>query len=77
MKIFTAPIIDLGTYEFKYLNTVKITPEEYFVNAYVDKVYEQYQVRTSTKQLPTILDAKYENSYLNKLMKNQFQNLTE
>ena len=35
----TEPMIDLGTYEFKYLNTVKITPEEYFMNACVEGVF--------------------------------------
>ena len=33
--------------------------------------------RTSTKQLREILDAKYENADLNKVMKNQCQHLTE
>ena len=29
-----SPMADLGTYEFKYLNTRKITPEESFINSY-------------------------------------------
>ena len=36
----TTPMVDLGTYEFKNLNTVKIKPEEPFTNAYVEDVYE-------------------------------------
>ena len=36
----TTPMVDLGTYIFKYLNTGKITPEESFANAYVVEVYE-------------------------------------
>ena len=35
-----ALIIDLGTYKFKYLSTGKITPEQYFMNAYVEEVFE-------------------------------------
>ena len=51
-------MIDLGTYDIKYLNTGKITPEKSFTNVYIDEVYELEQVRTSAKQLHTILYAK-------------------
>ena len=53
------PMVDLGTYEFKNLNTEKITPKELFTNAYVEEVYESEHVCTATKQLRVILDAKY------------------
>ena len=53
-------MVDLGTYIFKYLNTGKIKPEEYFTNTYVKEVYESYHVRTATKLLRVILYAKYE-----------------
>ena len=36
----TAPMVNLGTYEFKNLDTGKITHKEYFTNAYVEKVFE-------------------------------------
>ena len=36
----TTPMVDLGTYMFKYLNKGKITPEESFTNAYVQELYE-------------------------------------
>ena len=42
-------MVGLGTYIFKYLNTEKIAPEEYFTNAYVEEVYESDHVRTATK----------------------------
>ena len=32
----TATMVDLGTYEFKYLNTDKIIPEGLFMNAYIE-----------------------------------------
>ena len=35
----TAPMVDLGTYKFKYLSQVKISPEEQFMNAYMEEVY--------------------------------------
>ena len=47
------------------------------MNAYVDKVYGSEKVCTYTKQLRTILNAKYKKSDLKKVMKNKFQYLTE
>ena len=41
------------------------------MNAYTEAIYEPEQVRTSTKLLRVILDAKYEKADLNKVMKNQ------
>ena len=73
----TAPKVDFGPYQFKYLNTGENTPEEYFLNAYVDEVYELKHVLTSTKILRTIVYAKYEKVDLNKVMKNQCQHLIE
>ena len=32
LKGSTAPMVDLGTYQFKYLNTGEFTPEESFMN---------------------------------------------
>ena len=40
LKWYTAPIIDLVTYDFKYLNIEIITPGKYFMNIYVWGVYE-------------------------------------
>ena len=34
----TNSMVDLGTYIFKYLNTDKITPKEFFTDAYVKEV---------------------------------------
>ena len=41
---------DIGTYECTDSETGKITPEELFMNAYADEVYENEQVRTYTKR---------------------------
>ena len=51
-------MVDLGTYEFKDLNTWKITPEEFFTNAYIKEAYESEHVRTTTKNLLVILYTK-------------------
>ena len=47
------------------------------MNAYADEVYENEQVRTSTKRWWTVLDYKYEKLDLNKAMENQYKNLIE
>ena len=46
------------------------------MNSYVEEVFELKHVCTSIKVLCTVLDARYENQYLNKIMKNQCHNLT-
>ena len=51
------PMVDLGTYELK-INTGEITPEESFITAYVEEVYESEQFHTSTKTIRLILDVK-------------------
>ena len=73
----TAPMVDLGAYVFKDLNTEKIEPEELFTAAYVEEVYELEHIRTATKQLRAILDAKYEKADLDKVMGTQCQHLTK
>ena len=70
-------MVDMGAYEFPYLNTGKITPEESFTNAYTEDINESEQVRTSTKRLHAILDYKYKKADLNKVMENQCQHLTK
>ena len=69
-------MINLGTYIFKYLSTGKIIPEELFTNDYVEEVYESEYVRTATKLLRVILDAKYEKSDLHKAMETHCKHLT-
>ena len=59
-----------------YLNTSKIQLKETFTHAYIEEVYKLEHVRTSTKRLHAILDAKYEKADLHKYMETQCQNLT-
>ena len=72
----TTPMVDLGTYIFKDLNTGKITPGELFTNDYPKEVHESDNIRTATKRLRVILDAKYEKANLHKVMENKCQYLT-
>ena len=53
-------MFDLGVYAFKYLNTVNISLEEYFTNAYSEKLYESEHASNAIKRLLIIFDAKYE-----------------
>ena len=57
-------MVDFGTYAFKDLNTWKIKNEESFTNYYAEDLYESEYLRTDTKLLREIFDAKYENAYL-------------
>ena len=38
-KGFMAPMVDLGTYKFKYLNTEGNTPKESFTNAHTEEMH--------------------------------------
>ena len=57
-KGYTTPMVDLGTYAFKNLNTGTIKPKELFKNDYVEELYESGHVRTATKLLSLIFDDK-------------------
>ena len=72
----TTPMVNLGTYIFKDLNTGEIKPGYFFTNAYVEEVYESEHEPTATERLNVILDAKYEKENLHKVMENQYQHLT-
>ena len=49
LKELILPVVDFSTYKFKDLNTGEVTPEESFMNSYVDKIYESERVCASTK----------------------------
>ena len=69
-------MVDLGAYEFKYLNTGEITPEELFKHSYIKELYESEHFLTATKQLHVILDSKYENIDFQRIMETQRKHLT-
>ena len=70
LKVLTALLVHLNMYDFNILNSVKIIPEEPFMNSYAEGIHELEQICTSTKRLRIVLDAKYEKADLNKDMKN-------
>ena len=47
-KWSTTPMVDLGTYIFKYLYKEKITPEQSFTNPFFEELYEAEYVHTDT-----------------------------
>ena len=49
-------MVDLDTYEFETLDTGKIVPVEYFMNVYIDEVFESEIFHTSTKRVHINLD---------------------
>ena len=49
LKGSTALMVNIGWYIFKYLNTGKITPINFFINAYSEELHELEQVHNSTK----------------------------
>ena len=54
----TIPMVDLDKYAFKYWNEGEITHEYLFTIAYTEEIKGWEKVRTSTKFLRVILDAK-------------------
>ena len=40
LKGSTSPLIYLGVYYYKYLNMGEVTPEKYFKNVYVEKLFD-------------------------------------
>ena len=50
LKGLTSPMVDMGTFQFKDLNAGKITPEELFMDAYVEEIYGLENFRSYTKR---------------------------
>ena len=49
-----APMVDLDMYDFKYLSTGNITPEESFTNTYTEEMHRLEQVCSYTRRLLVI-----------------------
>ena len=71
----SALMVDVSTYYFKPLTDNKVKPEELFINAYVKKCLESEGTIISARRIRRILDTKYENDDLNKVMNEQCQHL--
>ena len=59
---------DLINYEFKPLTEKIVKLEEFFINSYVNKCLKFKSTIISTRRIRIILDDKYENANLNKVM---------
>ena len=75
-KGFSATMVDVITYDFKTLTVNKVKPEESFINVCVDKCLESKVTITSARRIRRILDVKYKNADLNKVMGEQCQHLS-
>ena len=69
-------MVYVSNYEFKPLTDKKVTPEEYFINFYVDKFLESEGTISSAPIIRISLDAKYEKAELNQVMAKQCQYLS-
>ena len=69
-------MVYLDTYEFKCLNAGKIAPKEFFMNKYVEEVYQLEQVHTCSKNHIKFWNINIK-SRLNKVSENQLQQLKE
>ena len=72
----SAPMVDVSTYDFKHLTYNKVKPEESFIDTYVNECLQSEGTISSTRRIRIILDVKYKNSDLNKVMDKQFQHLS-
>ena len=72
---WSAPMVDSGNSDFTSLTYKIVKREEYFTNLFIDKLLESDSAISSTRRIPRILDDKYENANLNKVMEKKCQNL--
>ena len=69
-------MVNVGNYNFKSITDKTIDPEESFVNLYVYERLESYSAISSTHMMHIILDTKYKEADLNKVMTKQCQHRT-
>ena len=69
-------MVDVITYAFKLLTQKIVKPEENFINAYFNEYLKYEGSISSTRRMRRIMDAKYKNAYLNKVMAKQCQHLS-
>ena len=69
-------VVDVSTYDFKYLIDNKVKIEESFINVYIDKCLESEGTIIPTSRIRRILDVKYKKADLNKFIDNQCQQLS-
>ena len=72
---FSAPMEDVSNYDFLSIIDKTVKPEESFINSYVDKSLEPDSVISLTLQMRRIIDTKYREADINKVMDKQCQHL--
>ena len=68
-------MVDVDYYDFNILTPKTFKPKESFINAYVNECFESESVISATRRMRRILDAKYKEADLNKVMTEKFQHL--
>ena len=61
-------MVDLSNYDFKSLMENIVKTEEYFINFYINKYLKSESSISSMRIMRRILEAKYENADLSKVM---------
>ena len=67
-KGFSAPMVDLINYDFKFITDKTVKPEESFINSYVKKCLKSDSAISSTRRICILLDVKYKKADINKVM---------
>ena len=71
----SAPMVDVSNYECNLIIDKKVKPEESFINSYIDECLKSKIAISATRRMHRIIDAKYKNFNLNKVMTEQCQHL--
>ena len=66
-------MVDVSNYDYTSIIHTTVKPEEYFINSFSDVEFEYDNAMKSTRRMPRILDAKYENADLNEVMTKKCQ----
>ena len=71
----SAPMVDVSNYDLNIITAKIVRPEESFINSYVNECLKSESAIIATRRMCRILDAKYKNAELDKVMTEQFQHL--
>ena len=73
----SAPTVDVNNDDFTNLTAKTVKPEEYFINAYVNECFKSKSEISATRRMHRILDDRYKNVDLNKVITKQCQYLND
>ena len=72
---YYSPMVDVSNCNFNIITAKTVTPEESFINSYINECIESESAISTTLRMRRILDAKYKHEDLNKVMTKQYQHL--